>query len=68
MRERQAWTIEPGVYIVPALLAGARGRADVRWDRVEQLQGFGGVRLEQDVLIGNDGCEVLTAAIPLPPA
>ena len=38
------------------------------WDRVDQMRGFGGVRLEQNVLIGDDGCEVLTAAIPLSPA
>jgi Xaa-Pro aminopeptidase len=64
---RQAWTVEPGVYVVPALLAGARGRDDVVWDRVDQMHGFGGVRLEQNVLIGDDGCEVLTGAIPLAP-
>jgi Xaa-Pro aminopeptidase len=62
---RQAWTVEPGVYVVPALLARDRDRDDVVWDRVDQLQGFGGVRIEQNVLIGEDGCEVLTAAIPL---
>jgi Xaa-Pro aminopeptidase len=65
---RHAWTVEPGVYVVPALLEGARGRDDVVWDRVDRLRGFGGVRLEQNVLIGDDGCEVLTAAIPLAPA
>jgi Xaa-Pro aminopeptidase len=65
---RQAWTVEPGVYVVPALLARARGRDDVVWDRVDQLRGFGGVRLEQNVLIGDDGCEVLTAGVPLAPA
>jgi Xaa-Pro aminopeptidase len=37
------------------------------WDRVDQMHGFGGVRLEQNVLIGDDGCEVLTGAIPLAP-
>jgi Xaa-Pro aminopeptidase len=65
---RQAWTIEPGVYFVPALLTRERSRNDVQWDRVDQLHGFGGVRLEQNVLVGDDGCEVLTAAIPLAPA
>jgi Xaa-Pro aminopeptidase len=65
---RQAWTVEPGVYVVPALLARNRGRDDIVWDRVDQMRGFGGVRLEQDVLIGDDGCEVLTAAVPLAPA
>ena len=61
---RQAWTVEPGVYFVPALLGGAHGRDGVVWDRVDRLHGFGGVRLEQNILIGDDGCEVLTAAIP----
>ncbi len=65
---RQAWTVEPGIYFVPALFARARERDDVVSDRLEQLQRFGGVRLEQNILIGDDGCEVLTAAIPLLPA
>jgi len=41
------------------------GRDGVDWDRVDELHGFGGVRLEQNVLITNEGCEILTAAIPL---
>jgi Xaa-Pro aminopeptidase len=65
---RQAWTVEPGVYVVPALLARARERDDIVCGRVDQLRGFGGVRLEQNVLIGDDGCELLTAEIPLAPA
>jgi Xaa-Pro aminopeptidase len=62
---RHAWTVEPGIYVVPALLARERSRDDVVWDRVDELHGFGGVRIEQNVLITDDGCEVLTAAIPL---
>jgi len=67
---RHAWTVEPGIYVVAPLLgrARARGRDDVVWERVDRLAGFGGVRLEQNVLIGEEDCEVLTAAIPLPPA
>ena len=65
LAERHAWTVEPGLYFVPPLLARERGRAGVNWDRVDELLGFGGVRLEHDVLITHDGCEVLTAAIPL---
>jgi Xaa-Pro aminopeptidase len=65
LRPHQAWTVEPGIYIVPALLDRERGRDDVDWDRVEDLHGFGGVRLEQNVLITDDGCEMLTAAVPL---
>jgi Xaa-Pro aminopeptidase len=65
LEPRHGWTVEPGVYFVPALLDRARGRDDVDWDRVDELHGFGGVRLEQNVLITDEGCEVLTAAIPL---
>ena len=61
----QAWTVEPGIYVGPALLARERGRDGVDWDRVDELHGFGGVRLEQNVLITDDGCEILTAAVPL---
>jgi Xaa-Pro aminopeptidase len=65
LEPRQAWTVEPGIYVVPPLLARERGRDGVNWDRVDELHGFGGVRLEQNVLITDDGCEILTAAIPL---
>ena len=64
LQARHAWTVEPGIYFVPALLERERGRADVDWDRIDELHGFGGVRLEQNVLITDDGCEVITAAIP----
>jgi Xaa-Pro aminopeptidase len=65
LEPRQAWTVEPGIYVVPALLARERGREGVDWDRVDQLEGFGGVRLEQNILITDDGSEILTGAIPL---
>ena len=65
LQPRQAWTVEPGIYLVPALLAGERGHDGVVWDRVDALHGFGGVRLEQNVLVTDDGCELLTADVPL---
>ncbi len=62
-------TIEPGVYFVPALLQDrgtrARHRDSVRWERVEELLGFGGIRLEQNVLVTEQGAEVVTRDIPL---
>ena len=64
LEPRQVWTIKPGIYFVPALLSSQRGHAGVQWDRVDELTGFGGVRLEHNVLITEDGCELLTDAIP----
>ena len=62
-------TVEPGVYFVPALLADPDARAElgdaVDWDRVESLMGFGGIRLEHNVLITDGAPEVLTVDIPL---
>lgn len=65
LQPRQAWTVEPGIYFVPSLLARERGHEGVDRDRVDALHGFGGVRLEQNVLITGDAPEILTAAVPL---
>jgi Xaa-Pro aminopeptidase len=63
------FTVEPGVYFVPALLQDEERRrqhADaVDWDRVDRMLDFGGIRIEHNVLVTDDGCEVLTADVPL---
>jgi Xaa-Pro aminopeptidase len=62
-------TIEPGIYFVPALIHDAEFRerfADsVNWERAEELLGFGGIRIEENVLVTDDGYEVLTENVPL---
>ena len=62
-------TIEPGVYLVPALVNDGEMRERfgdaVDWERAERMLGFGGIRIEHDVLITDSGPEVLTADIPL---
>jgi len=61
-------TVEPGIYFIPALLQDPaqreRHRDAVRWDRVDALLEFGGIRIEDDVLVTDGAPEVLTAAIP----
>jgi Xaa-Pro aminopeptidase len=34
------------------------------WSKVDPLLGFGGIRIEDDVLVTSGAPEVLTAAIP----
>jgi Xaa-Pro aminopeptidase len=61
-------TIEPGIYFPPHVLEDPEIRRQHRdtvvWNRVDKLRGFGGIRLEDNVLILDGGNEVLTRAIP----
>jgi Xaa-Pro aminopeptidase len=67
-----AVTVEPGIYFIPALLQSAswreRFREEVDWDRVDGLLDFGGIRIEDDVVVTETAPEVLTAGIPKHPA
>jgi Xaa-Pro aminopeptidase len=62
-------TVEPGVYFVPAMLQDpdrrARHRDAVNWERVDGLTNFGGIRIEDNLLITPDGHEILTADVPV---
>jgi Xaa-Pro aminopeptidase len=56
-------TDEPGCYFIPQLIA--QWKADktnaeyLNFDKIEQYLDFGGVRIEDDVLITEDGCRFL---------
>jgi Xaa-Pro aminopeptidase len=61
-------TIEPGIYFPLHVLEDPEVRRQHRetvvWNRVDKLRGFGGIRIEDNVLIRDGGHEVLTRAIP----
>ncbi len=61
-------TVEPGIYFIPELIDRwkAEGRfADfIDYDRLEAYRDFGGIRIEENLLITKDGSQILGKARP----
>jgi Xaa-Pro aminopeptidase len=68
LQENMVVTIEPGFYQVPAILQDSERRQQyqdcVNWQRLADFADVRGIRIENDVWVTAEGCEVLTAALP----
>ncbi|HUP44796.1 MAG TPA: Xaa-Pro dipeptidase [Thermoanaerobaculia bacterium] len=59
----QAFTIEPGLYFINPLLAQLKNSDNaryVKWDKVDEFRKYGGIRIEDDVVVTDNGHENLT--------
>lgn len=56
-------TVEPGIYFIPALIAQWKrdktNEAFLNFAKIEEYLDFGGIRLEDDILITDNGCRML---------
>ncbi len=61
-------TDEPGCYFIPALIdqwrANGTNKDYINFDELEKWKDFGGIRIEDDILVTADGCRVLGKPIP----
>ena len=65
-------TDEPGIYFIPALIddwkASGHCKEFLNFDKLETYKDFGGIRIEDDILITKDGCRFMgTKRIPYHP-
>ena len=64
-------TNEPGIYFIPALIekwkAEKINAEFINFDRLESYLDFGGIRLEDNILVTETGCEIIGDRIPITP-
>lgn len=64
-RLQEGWVMsdEPGIYFIPALIDEWRAKGHCKdflcFDKIETYKDFGGIRLENDILITKEGCRML---------
>jgi Xaa-Pro aminopeptidase len=57
------FTVEPGLYFIPELISRWRAEGKfldfINYDRLETYRDFGGIRIEENVVVGDHGCRIL---------
>ncbi len=64
-------TNEPGCYFIPALIdkwkAEGINRDFINFEKVNEYRDFGGIRLEDDILVTETGAEIIGERVPISP-
>jgi len=64
----QVFTIEPGLYFITSLLndlADSDNSKYVNWDKVEEFKPFGGIRIEDNIIVHHEHIENMTRDLGL---
>lgn len=68
LKEGYVLTVEPGVYFIPALIDQWQSENKfaefINYDKVNEYRNFGGIRIEDDILVTKDGHKILGKPIP----
>lgn len=65
---RQVFTVEPGLYFINSLLADLKSSEQskyINWNVVDSLRPFGGIRIEDNVIVHRDKNENMTRELDL---
>ena len=68
LQENYVLTVEPGIYFIPTLIDQWKSEKKffefINYDKIEAYKDFGGIRIEDDILVTSEGCRVLGKPIP----
>lgn len=68
LQEGFVLTVEPGIYFIPALIdlwkSEGKFKDFINYEKIESYKDFGGIRIEDDILITANGHRVLGPHIP----
>ncbi|MEH6712492.1 MAG: M24 family metallopeptidase, partial [Paraglaciecola polaris] len=65
---RQVFTIEPGLYFIDSLLADLKSTEKskfINWDVVDTFRPYGGIRIEDNIIVHRDKNENMTRELGL---
>ena len=68
LKENHVVTVEPGIYFIPGLIQKWKDENKftefINYDKLEEYLNFGGIRIEDDILVTESGFRILGKTIP----